>query len=194
MRACCLKSKTRYNVRLAERRGVSVRRASIDELPAWYEIYVTTARRDRIVVHSFDYYHTLLELAKNDGSIEIVLLFAEVNGSTVAGNIVAIYGSTGYYLFGASSNDHRNLMPTYALQWEGIRICRDSGCAAYDLWGIPPDESEDHKMHGLYRMKVGFGGNIIHRAGAWDVLVRPLKARLYRTIELLRNFYYENRA
>jgi len=188
-----MKSKTRYNIGLSRRRGVKIRRSGIADLPDWYALHRVTAMRDRIAIHPIEYYRALFELAADDDSVEIDLFMAESEGTQLAGNIVAQYAGTGYYLFGASANVGRNLMPTYGLQWAGIAHCRDSGCTTYDLWGIPPSDDPSHPMHGLYQMKSGFGGAVIHRAGAWDIPVRPLRYRAYRFAERIRNRYVKRR-
>lgn len=185
-----MKSKTRYNVRLAGRKGVSVRRSDDSELGLFYRLYRITAERDRIAVHSEEYYRDLFAAASGT-DVKLVLLVAEVEGEAVAANIVAVSGGMGYYLYGASSNRHRNRMPTYLLQWEAMRLCREAGCSEYDLWGIPPTDDPSHPMHGLYRMKVGFGGRIVHRAGTWDYRATFVRSRVFRAAERVRNLYYK---
>ena len=182
--------KNRYNVRLAERKGVTVREAGPDELPLWYALYEETARRDRITIHSRDYYARLFELASSYEEVDLRLYLAEHDRDLLAGIIVARYRGGATYLYGASSNEKRNLMPNYALQWRAIRDARSAGCAWYDLFGVPPADDPAHPMHGLYRFKVGFGGELVHRAGAWDWAVRPVSARLYRLAEAARDVYF----
>ncbi len=186
-----MKPKTRYNVRLGLRRGVEVKRAGRRALDDWYEIYRVTAKRDRIVIHSREYYRTLFDVAETTPEVNVELLVAEVDGTMVAGNIVVGCAGVGLYLFGASSNEHRNLMPTYVLQWEGMRLCREWGCVRYDLGGIPSSDDESSSMHGLFRMKTGFGGRIVNRPGSWDYPIRPARYRSYRLAERLRTFYFK---
>jgi len=186
-----MKSKTRYNVRLSAKRGVEVVRAGAASIDEWYDMYRITAERDGIVIHSREYYASLFELSRDDPAVEIELLVASVDGLAVAGNIVVAAGGTGTYLFGASTNEHRNLMPTYGLQWEGMRLCKAWGCTRYDFGGIPPTDDPEHPMHGLYRMKTGFGGEIVHRPGAWDFPVHPLRYRIFRAAERAREYYYK---
>ena len=184
-----MKPKTRYNVRLATRRGVTVRKAESRELPLWYKMLRETSRRDAIAIHSYRYFESLFINAERDPQVEVELLFAEVDSEPVAGNITTMNGEYGLYHFGASTERHRNLMPTYALQWEAMRRCRDRGCRTYDLGGIPPANDESHRMYGLFRMKTGFGGRILNRLGAWDYPVRPFRFRSYRYAERLRASY-----
>jgi lipid II:glycine glycyltransferase (peptidoglycan interpeptide bridge formation enzyme) len=189
-----MKGKTRYNVRLAEKRGVSVEAAEPEEaLAAWYELYRLTAGRDRIAIHSYDYYRSLFEVARegNCRDLSLRLYLARHEGDLLAGIITARYRGSAYYLYGASSNEKRNLMPAYALQWRAIRDARREGANWYDFFGIPPAEDASHPMHGLYRFKTGFGGAIVHRPGAWDLPLRPLAYRAFRLAEGGRTYYYK---
>ena len=190
-----MKSKTRYNIRLAFRKGVIVEKAGVEALDEWYRLYEVTALRDKITIHSKSYYRKIFELSGDSflpkGKPEIALFKAVYNDQLLAGIIVAVYGSRATYLYGASSNEHRNLMPAYALQWEAIKYAKEKGCVEYDLFGIPPENDHDHPMSGLYRFKTGFGGNILHRPGCWDLPLKPVVYRVYRWAESLRLFYYK---
>ncbi len=169
-----MKSKTRYNIRLAARRGVRVREGGLDDLPAFYTMMVETGARDGFGVRSEAYFRRLLSLYPAE---MLALLIAEVDGEPVAGLIVAALGRTAWYLYGASSSRHRNRMPTYALQWAAIRWARARGCAVYDLWGIPDvDEATLEAefterrggLWGVYRFKRGFGGRVVRYLGMWE--------------------------
>jgi lipid II:glycine glycyltransferase (peptidoglycan interpeptide bridge formation enzyme) len=187
-----MKSKTRYNIRLAAKKGVEVREAGIDELPRWYALYEETGRRDRIAIHSLAYYRGLFEnAAAYPGQRPVVkLLLACHEGDLLAGNVVVFWKTRGAYLYGASSGEKRNLMPTYALQWEAIRLARDAGCTSYDLYGVPPRPDPDHPMFGLYQFKTGFSERVLERWGSWDVPFKPLPYAGYRAAEALRMFYF----
>ncbi|MFW5690105.1 MAG: lipid II:glycine glycyltransferase FemX [Spirochaetota bacterium] len=182
--------KNRYNIRLAERKAVRVRRATADELPRWYELYEETARRDAIAIHSFAYYAHLFELASSVPEPRLVLYLAEHEGEVLAGIIVVHHGDGATYLYGASSDRKRNLMPNYALQWHAMQAARAEGMRWYDFFGIPPADDPSHPMHGLYRFKTGFGGAIVSRLGAWDVPLRPVASRAFRLAERARDFYF----
>ena len=122
---------------------------------------------------------------------EVGLFTATYEGELIAGIIVLLYGNRATYLYGASSNSKRNLMPNYALQWEAMKYAKETGCDEYDLFGIPPENDPGHPMYGLYRFKTGFGGKIIRRPGCWDLPLNPAGYRLYRTAEKVRNWYYK---
>lgn len=192
-----MKSKTRYNIRLALKRGVEVLEGDIDDVSLWYGMYRETARRDRIAIHSLDYYRYLFKLAmgysKSYGKAGplLKLLLARIDGEIVAGNIVSLWGDTVRYLYGASTGRKRNLMPTYALQWEAIKLAKKLGYKYYDLFGIPPEPDPSHPMYGLYRFKTGFGGRIVHRYGCYDVPTSLVLYRGYTAVERWRQFYFK---
>ena len=187
-----MKPKWRYNIRLAEKRGVTVRRADEAGLPVFYRLFQETGRRDRIAIHSAAYYETLFALSREYGpgepsrGADLRLYLAEHEGEALAAVIVLFRGPAAVYLYGASSDRKRNLMAPYALQWQAMRDAKAALCSEYDLFGIPPTEDPDHPMAGLYRFKTGFGGRIIHRPGSWDYPCRPLLAGLFRAAESAR--------
>ena len=119
-------------------------------------------------------------------SSSLILYTAEHENDVLAAIIVLYRGKHATYLYGASSNNKRNLMAPYALQWRVMQDAKIYGCTQYDLFGIPPDENPDHPMAGLYRFKTGFGGKIIHRPGSWDYPYKPLLYFLFSTAERLR--------
>lgn len=175
-----MKSKTRYNVRLAERRGVSVRPAASEEdLVRFHALMLETGERDEFPVRSLGYYRDVLQVFRDRGQAE--LLLAEFKGQVVAGVMVFAYGSEGLYMYGASSNEHRREMPNYLLQWRAMQWCISKGCTRYDLWGIPEeaatgtDQREEMEqknvrtgLWGVYRFKQGFGGQATSYIGAYD--------------------------
>jgi lipid II:glycine glycyltransferase (peptidoglycan interpeptide bridge formation enzyme) len=182
-----MKSKWRYNIGLAGKKGVAVRRAGPEELSSFYRLYRETARRDGIAIHGPDYYQVLFEEgARPEYGVDIRLYLTSHEGEDIAGIITLFRKDEAVYLYGASANHKRNLMAPYALQWQAMRDAKASGCAFYDLYGIPPDEDPSHPMAGLYRFKTGFGGTIVHRPGCWDYVCRPVVTALYRTAEAAR--------
>ena len=182
--------KNRYNIGLAERKGVTVRRGTIDEIAAWYSLYRETASRDRISIHPQRYYERLFELAAPYESVDLHLYLAEFERQLLAGIIVSHFGGVATYLYGASSDRRRDLMPNYALQWHAISVAQEAGCGTYDLFGVPPADDKNHPMYGLYRFKTGFGGTLVHRLGSWDVVLKPTRYRAYRLLESAREYYH----
>jgi len=186
-----MKAKTRYNIGLAGKKGVTVEEGGEADLPAWYELYRQTARRDRITLHAFQYYRRQFQLASEPGAgVALKLLLARHQGELLAGIVVALRGNTAWYLYGASSDRKRNLMPAYALQWRAILLARQAGCRFYDLFGVPPADDPSHPMHGLFRFKTGFGGRLVHRPGCWDLPYRQAGYLAYSLAERGRQWYF----
>ena len=192
-----MKAKTRYNIRLAQRRGVEVAVAPAAAargapLAGWYRMYRDTAARHHITAHGERYFATLFELAADavHPDPQLYLISARHGGEPVGGIVVSVCGEMARYLYGASTLRHRALMGNYALQWAAMRLARDRGCRSYDLYGISPSADADHPWAGLYRFKTGFGGAIEHRCGCWDYPLRPLPYLLFRRAEVLRRDYY----
>jgi lipid II:glycine glycyltransferase (peptidoglycan interpeptide bridge formation enzyme) len=183
-----MKPKWRYNIRLAEKKGVEVRRGDEAELEMFYALFRETARRDGIALHSLDYYRTLFALGREypGERPDIRLYIARAEGEDLGAVITLFRGPAAVYLYGASSDRKRNLMAPYALQWRVMEDARAAGCREYDLFGIPPREDPEHPMAGLYRFKTGFGGTIIHRPGSWDYPYRPLMTGIFSAAEGLR--------
>lgn len=189
-----MKSKTRYNIGIARRKGVEVYEAGLEGLERWYGLYEQTAERDHITIHSKRYYRTLFELASREeagGMLrEAHLLLASVGEELLGGVIVMINGRRATYLYGASSNEKRNHMASYLLQWRSMLLAKSRGCELYDLFGIPFDDDAADPMHGLYRFKTGFGGTILNRPGSWDYPLSPALYGIYRSVEAVRRGYY----
>ena len=191
-----MKPKWRYNVSLAQKKGVQVNTSggaqtasSPKELETFYSLLKDTAVRDGIAVHSFDYYKTLFEICAEqgkNGKEQTLRLYTAVHeGDTLAGIVVLFRGKYATYLYGASSGEKRNLMAPYALQWRAMQDAKEAGCQFYDLFGIPPNDDPNHPMAGLYRFKTGFGGQIIHRPGSWDY---PYKRAVYVLFNFAETF------
>jgi peptidoglycan pentaglycine glycine transferase (the first glycine) len=190
-----MKSKTRYNVRLAARKGVRVQNATEADLPAFHALMATTATRDRFGVHSPAYYEAAYRLFVPRGWAR--LLLAKVEQEPVAALMAFALPPRAWYFYGSSGNVHREKMPTYLLQWEAMRWAKSLGCTTYDLWGVP-DEDEatleaeftqrQDGLWGVYRFKRGFGGDLVRSVGAWDRVYAPARYRLYRWVMNARNW------
>jgi lipid II:glycine glycyltransferase (peptidoglycan interpeptide bridge formation enzyme) len=190
-----MKPKWRYNIRLAAKKGVRVVLADSEGLGDFYRLYEETAARDRIALHPERYYAALFDLAgRYSGEIrrpDLRLWFAEHEGERLASIITLFWGEQAIYLYGASSERRRNLMPAYALQWEAIRAAKAASCLEYDMFGIPPDGDHGHPMAGLYRFKTGFGGRIVHRPGSWDYPLKPGLYAAFRAAEAARAWWHK---
>ena len=151
-----MKQKTRYNIRLAARKGVEVHEAGLGDLDAFYTLYQQTAKRDDFFIHAKPLYHTMFSLYEQTRSF--CLLFARYRGQLIGAVTLLRMGATCWYLHGASSNEHRNLMAPYLLQWKAIERAKRWGCSLYDFRAVPDLLREDQDMFGVYRFKEGFGG------------------------------------
>jgi lipid II:glycine glycyltransferase (peptidoglycan interpeptide bridge formation enzyme) len=180
-----MKSKTRYNIRLAERKDVVVKPS--DDVAAFHHMMLTTGERDAFGIHSLAYYQKVYDLFAAEG--KCTLLTATYEEKPLAGLMVFVQGQTAWYLYGASTNKERNRMPAYLLQWEAMRWAKSRGCTQYDLWGVPdlPEDALEERfmdrsdgLWGVYRFKRGFGGEIRRTIGAWDKVYRPALYRLYQ--------------
>lgn len=175
-----MKQKTRYNIRLAERRGVTVRVGTEIDFAALFQVYAETARRDGFAVREQAYYHRVWKVFLDSGMA--TPLIGEVDGNLVAGLILFHFAGRAWFLYGMSRAAYRDRMPNYLLQWAAIRRAKDLGCVAYDLWGAPDNFNESDRLWGVYRFKEGFGGEVVRYTGAWDRPLRPLIYRLYRIV------------
>jgi len=172
-----MKPKTRYNIRLAHRKGVEVTLASVEKLPAFYNLYCQTAARNGFFTCGYEYFSALFSaLAYSPDTPDLVFLLANHKEDLLAGAIIAISGRTAIYLFGASATENRNLMGSYAVQWDAMQRVKSRGCLKYDMGAVSPTPNPEHPFYGLYRFKTGFGGRIVHRCGSWDY---PLDRNTY---------------
>lgn len=187
-----MKSKTRYNIRLALRKGIKVHELDMGGLSLWYDLYKQTAIRNNIALHDPEYFSTVLKtkISESPSKATVHLLLAEAEGYPLAAMFLAISGKRATYLYGASSSKHREMMGTYALQWNAIRKARKTGCKEYDLFGISETPAPSHPMYGLYRFKSGFGGHDYHRQGCWDYPFDTAQYEIYRSIELNSTGYH----
>jgi peptidoglycan pentaglycine glycine transferase (the first glycine) len=182
-----MKQKTRYNIRLASRKGVVIRPGTITDLELLYRMYNETSVRDGFVIRGEQYYTTLWQSFMSSLPESSVIpvaepLIAEVEGVPVAAVIVFRFSRKAWYLFGMSTQVQRELMPNYLLQWEAIKRAKIAGCSVYDLWGAPDNFSENDPMWGVFRFKEGLGGQVLRTLGAWDLPVRPFYYKLYTEI------------
>ncbi len=179
-----MNQKTRYNIRLAEKKGVIVHPWS--DLAGFGRMMGHTGERNEFGVHASAYYRRSYELFHPDGLCEI--LVAEFEGQPLAAVMVFARGLRAWYFYGASLDIERNRMPTYLLQWEAMRWARACGCQLYDLWGVPDQDEatleadfsqRQDGLWGVYRFKRGFGGRLHRSVGAWDRVYQPALYWIY---------------
>lgn len=172
-----LHSKTRYNVRLATKKGVVIKEGSREDLKVFHKIMVTTGIRDGFITRPLSYFERMYDCL---GKKHMKLLMAYYNDEPISGVIVIIYGNKTWYLYGASSNEHRNLMPNYLLQWEMVKIALANKSDIYDLRGVPGIADNSN---GLYRFKKGFGAEYTEFIGEVYMEFKPFRYRLYKFSE-----------
>ncbi|MEA1962309.1 MAG: peptidoglycan bridge formation glycyltransferase FemA/FemB family protein [Bacillota bacterium] len=162
-------SKTRYNIRLAKKKGVTIREVyGKEDLKVFYEILEETAKRDHFLIRGYEYFETIWDQMVETGMAKIFI--AEYEGQPVSGTLAFILGDKAWYLYGASSNEHRKVMPNYLIQWEMICWAKENGCTLYDFRGVSGDLDESNPLYGLYRFKKGFNGDFTEFVGDWDVV------------------------
>jgi len=171
--------KTRYNVKLAERRGVVVRSGSLADLSGC--VRATEARQ---AIHLPSEHH--LRLVSELLGPAVGVLVAVVDGEVVAAVMMARWEEDVVYLYGGATGRHRQAMPNHLLHWRAMMQAREEGCTHYDLWGIPETDRPDHPWHGLAQFKLGFGGRRIVYAGCRSRELRPAGGRMVGLMDQVR--------
>jgi len=188
--------KTRYNVRLADKKGVTVRPAHYDnahafrqDVETFWRLLDETAERDKFHAHGKDYYAKMLDVLspRKHGGLSVGLMFAEYGGKPVAAVLLASFGDTVTYLHGASSSEHREMMAPHLLHWRAIQEAKRRGFTKYDFWGVAPEDADDgHSWAGITRFKTGFGGERVSYLGAWELPRRHVWYQVYRLAKSFR--------
>jgi lipid II:glycine glycyltransferase (peptidoglycan interpeptide bridge formation enzyme) len=206
-----MKQKTRYNIRLAQKKNVIVRVGAKEDFGMLYKMYAETSLRDGFVIRDEGYYKTVWAtftahlqspisnlqspisnlqspiIAEHPRGTNSELPYAEplvaqVDTEPLAALFVFYFAGRAYYVYGMSRQAHREKMPTYLLQWEAIKRAKANGCTAYDLWGAPDVFDERDSLWGVYRFKEGLGGKVVRTLGAWDFAPNSLWYKLYSEI------------
>ena len=177
--------KTRYNIRLAVRKGVEVRICGKEMVPDFTRIMAVTGSRDGFATRPAWYFERILDSLGEHAR----LYMAFYEDKPVAGTLAIHYGDKVWYLYGASANEYRNVMPNYLLQWEMIRWAIETSCTLYDFRGASGDLSEDNPLYGLYRFKKGFNGDLCEFCGDLELRLRPALAAMWHTAEISRKKY-----
>lgn len=168
--AAAYHSKTRYNIRVAQKNGVQVRVCGEEMLDDFYRIMLETGVRDHFITRPKAYFASMMRYLGQD--CRLYMAFAEER--PIAGTLAIRYGDKVWYLYGASSNAERNKMPNYLLQHEMITWASETGCALYDFRGVSGDLSEDNPLYGLYRFKKGFSGEFTEFVGELELCFHPV--------------------
>jgi lipid II:glycine glycyltransferase (peptidoglycan interpeptide bridge formation enzyme) len=184
---------TRRNIRKAYKNDIRYFEAPPDDLAKFTELMSITGERNEFGIHEPAYYELMYKLFVPDHA---ALILAEHEGDLLAANLVVSVGDIAVYLEGASSNEKRNFMAAYGVQWEAIKWAQKRGCKYYDMWGVPDKEQEileaqfqdrDDGLWGVYRFKRGWGGEIIRSAGAWDFVYNSVVYMVYKAVLKMRS-------
>ena len=173
------KQKWRYNIRLAGRKGVTVKEGTKEDLKDFHKIMIETGARDGFIIRPLEYFEKMYDCLGD----HMKVLMAYYEGKPISGVIPIFYGNKTWYLYGASSNKHRNLMPNYLLQWEMIKMAIARHDDIYDFRGVSGVVDENHPQYGLYRFKQGFGATFTEFIGEVYMPYKPLIFKLYRFSE-----------
>ena len=177
--------KTRYNVRLAEKKELEFSDNKIG-FDIFWRLMLETARRDKIKLHSKKYYKLMLQIPNCH------LLVANCQSKMLAGGIFMGFGDTFTYVHGASANDHRDLMAPYFLHWRAIQFAKSQGYRYYDFGGVNPSDEKDFDFRaswaGITRFKRGFGGEVFSFAGSYETPFQPKVYKLFQQIKKIRKF------
>ena len=166
--------KWRYNTRVAIKHNVECKVCGIDALPDFYKIYVTTGMRDNFTPRPISYFENLF--ASLGDIVRLYICYYE--GNAISGAITTQYAGKTCYVYGASDNAHRNVMPNHLMQWTMIQWAVENGDSVYDFQGIPVDISGDSEMHGVYLFKKGFNGETVMFAGEFDYALNSFGTKI----------------
>ncbi len=177
--------KTRYNIRLAEKKGVKAREMRDEkDIDIFCKLSEETAKRDKIHIYDRDHYMKLIKYFREKSTnMKVKLYISEFENKPLASAIMVYFGDTATYLHGASSNEHRNLMPNHLIQWQMIKDAKKRGMKLYDFWGV---SEKNPQWAGITRFKKGFGGRMITFMGTWDYILDKKWYRLFRIMRLFK--------
>lgn len=196
-----MKQKGRYNIRLAEKNDVYV--LEDPNVDNFYALYSTMAKRQKITYRDKSYYEKLIDILGSKGYVKILTAYVgqksevgsqqdtasskqKTTNTPVASAIISFYKDEAIYLFGGSSDQHRNLMAPYLIQWTAIKEAKKLECKRYDFFGIAPDENPDHPWAGVTRFKKQFGGEEVATLGSYDLVFKPVEYKLFKLAEKIR--------
>lgn len=185
-----MKSKTRYNIRLAQKKGIEVRPATNEkEVGQFLDLLAATAKRKNISFHSRKYYQEFIQFFSGEKGTTFVALH---NGKVLAGSTVVVYNKTAYYIHGGSSDEGRSFMAPHLLQWEQIRFAKAKNCTQYDFGGVAIQHTEVGKdWSGITRFKTGFAPATESTVfpGTYDIIFSPTRYFLYQWLVTLKNIF-----
>lgn len=178
--------KTRYNIRLATKKGVTTRIGEKEDLKIFHKIMSQTGARDEFIIRPLSYYETIYEEL---GPKHVRIIIAEYENEPIAAVFPVYYGNKVWYLYGGSSNNKRNLMPNYLLQWEMIKWAKEKNCDIYDFRGVSGFKDEKDPQYGVYKFKKGFNPDFVEFIGELNMVFRPITNGIFNIMSNIFNLY-----
>ena len=172
--------KTRYNIRLASRKGLEVRDGTSADLNLLYGLYESTAVRNGFAIRPRKYYIDVWQSFMEAGMAQPLVV--TIDDEVIAAVVMSVFGGCATYMYGMSSGQHTEKMPNYLLQWESIVRAKASGCTSYDFWGVPEVFVDSDPLWGVWRFKSGFKGDVVRTLGAWDFSCKRFGYWLYANV------------
>ena len=174
--------KTRYNIRLSARKGVKIREGRREDLKVFYNIMKETGKRDNFFIRPMEYFENIWDAMSPK---HVKLLIAEYENEPIAAVLPIMYGDKVWYLYGGSTNKHRNLMPNYLLQFEMIKWGVQNNCEIYDFRGVSGFKNKSDPQYGIYKFKKGFNGEFIEFVDELYIIFNRPVYLLYRFGEMI---------
>ena len=178
-------SKTRYNIRLATRKGVTIKEGTREDLETFYNIMKTTGSRDEFFIRPLSYFQKIYD---EMGPEHVKLFMAEYEGKAIAAVLPILYGNKVWYLYGGSSNEHRNLMPNYLLQWTMIKWALENKCEWYDFRGVSGFKNENDPQYGVYKFKKGFNPVFMEFINEMYIEYNPITNKIFNISKTIYNW------
>jgi len=185
-----MKGKTRYNINLAHRKGVKVKRSkNVEDIEDFYRLSELTAGRQKIHLHPENYYKEMLKGLSAENMMD--LLIARYRGKNIAAILLSYFGNTATYLHGGADPRHLDTMATSFLQWQGIIYAKDKGCDTYDFFGVSQKDEPNHPWAGISRFKRGFApnGREIALPGGYDLPLNKFGYKLYKMAKMVKSIF-----
>lgn len=180
--------KTRYNIRLSSRKGVTVREGTREDLKTFYDVMVLTGKRDGFFIRPISYFEKIYD---EMGPEHVKIIFAEYEGKVIATVFPILYGNKVWYLYGGSTNEHRNLMATYLMQWEMIKWAVENKCDWYDFRGVSGFKDPNDPQYGVYKFKKGFNGDFIEFINEMYIVFNPVMNAIFNISQAVYNFIFK---
>ena len=181
-----MKAKTRYNIRLAQRKGVEVKeKKDKKSFEIYIRLYFETCQRQKYFGHNRKYHRLMWETLKPAGMVR--LLIASYKKEPLVAWMLLKFKDTLYYPYGGSSLKHKNFMASNLICWEAMKLGKKLGCQTFDMWGaLGPDSDKSHPWYGWNRFKAGYGGKLVEYVGSYDLVLKPTMYKLFNLADQMR--------